>query len=129
MSSPWELVQDDPHYMRLGEYLTAKLTGEEMARLLEAGEVSTEGLEREFLRDPWEEVDIQMVVDPKFMSRPFVLLVSLKAQDHSLCPLFKMIEESKMQCKKQNRGNSEKTSSQNDDEKESDNEIFFFFRI
>ena len=103
MVSPWELVQDDPHYMRLGEYLAAKLTGEELTRLLEAGEVSREGLEEEFLRDPWEEVGIQMVVDPKFMARPFVLLVSLKAQDHSLCPLFKMIEESKLQCKELNR--------------------------
>ena len=109
MSSPWKLVQDDPHYMRLGEYLAAKLTGEELTRLLEAGEVSREELEEEFLRDPWEEVGIQMVVDPKFMARPFVLLVSLKAHDHSLCPLFKMIKESKLQCKEQNRANVKDT--------------------
>ena len=55
MASPWELAQDDPHYMRLGEYLAAKLTSEEMTRLQAAGEVSREGLEEEFLRDPWEE--------------------------------------------------------------------------
>ena len=93
MASPWELAQDDPHYMRLGEYLAAKLTSEEMTRLQATGEVSREGLEEEFLRDPWEELDIRKVVDPQFFARPFVLVVSLRAKDHSTCPLHKMVKE------------------------------------
>ena len=93
MASPWQLAQDDPHYMRLGEYLAAKLTGEEMTRLQEVGEVSREGLEKEFLRDPWEKLDIRKVVDPQYITRPFVLVVSLKAKDHSTCPLYNMVKK------------------------------------
>ena len=93
MASPWQLAQEDPHYMRLGEYLAAKLTNEEMTKLQEAGKVSREGLEEEFLRGPWEKLDIRKVVDPQYFARPFVLVVSLNAKDHSTCPLSCMVKE------------------------------------
>ncbi len=95
--TPWELALQDPHLMRLGDYLATQLGEDAVARLKLETEAIRWKLEAEFLQDPWQEgLIIKKVVDPNFIARPFVLLWTIKSQDHSTCPLDMMQKKGEM---------------------------------
>ncbi len=100
VNKPWELAMQDPHLMRLGDYL-AHLEGEEEMMKLESQGISKWSLEEQFLAEPWKAGQrIIKVVDPQLVAKPFILLWNSQTQDHTGCALYKMAEGGvKEQCR------------------------------
>ena len=109
--SPWELALEDPHLMRLGDFLAIQMGKEALARLeLELDlewcgggqEAIRRRLEGEYLTDQedqwspfwshwrsqWEDKPkIVKIVDENYFARPFVVMHTSKDQSHASCPL------------------------------------------
>ena len=79
MKQVWEMAIQDPHLMRLGEYLAHV-----------DSQMSSFDLEADFLRDPWiAGLTLIHVVDPDYRVKPFILLWNNKGESHSTCPFYK----------------------------------------
>ena len=75
----WQLALNDPHLMRLGEFL-ARQSGKEGY---------DEQLETSYLKEGWLSwLKLEMVVEPGFGKRPFVIIASNQLAPHSACPYF-----------------------------------------
>ena len=75
----WQLAINDPHLMRLGQFL-AWTSGREGCE---------EQLESSFMEEPWLSwLKIEQVVEPGFGKRPFVIISGNQLGSHSACPLF-----------------------------------------
>ena len=75
----WQLALNDPHLMRLGEFL-ARTSGREG---------SEDELESSFLEESWLSwLKIDQVVEPGFGKRPFVVMSGNQLGSHSACPFF-----------------------------------------
>ena len=75
----WQLAINDPHLMRLGEFL-ARTSGREG---------SEDELESSFLDESWLSwLKIEQVVEPGFGKRPFVVISGNQLGSHSACPFF-----------------------------------------
>ena len=109
--SPWELALEDPHLMRLGDFLAIQMGKEALARLeLELDlewcgggqEAIRRRLEGEYLTDQedqwspfwshwrsqWEDKPkIVKIVDENYLARPFIIMHTSKDQSHASCPL------------------------------------------
>ena len=121
--SPWEQALEDPHLMRLGDFLATQMGKVALARLeleleLEwsggGQEVIRRRLEGVYLKDQenqwsplwshwrsqWEEKPkIVKIVDESYVTRPFVIMHTSKDQSHASCPLSKVIKKDvKVQC-------------------------------
>ena len=80
----WQLAINDPHLMRLGEFL-ARTSGREG---------NEDQLEISFLEESWLcWVKIEQVVEPGFGKRPFVIISSSRLGSHSACPFFALKQE------------------------------------
>ena len=116
--TPWEMALKDPHLMRLGDWLAAKMGDTEVNRLELELDLEWEGYGREAIRRRLEGVyqsdmenqcqwhsemgdqchwkchwqehpQITKIVDPEFNTRPFVVLWTNKDQSHHKCPLYR----------------------------------------
>ena len=80
----WQLAINDPHLLRLGEFL-ARQSGREGC---------DKQLETSFMEESWLSwVKLVMVVEPGFGKRPFVVISGNKLGSHSACPFFAMKQE------------------------------------
>ena len=80
----WQLAINDPHLMRLGEFL-ARQSGREGCE---------EQLETSFLDESWLSwVKIEQVAERGFGKRPFVIISSSHLGLHSACPFFALKQE------------------------------------
>ena len=75
----WQLAINDPHLMRLGQFL-ARTSGREGCE---------DELESSFLDESWLSwLKIEQVVEPGFGKRPFVIISGNQLGSHSACPFF-----------------------------------------
>ena len=75
----WQLAINDPHLMRLGQFL-ARTSGREGCE---------DELESSFLDESWLSwLQIEQVVEPGFGKRPFVIISSSQLGSHFACPFF-----------------------------------------
>ena len=73
----WQLAINDPHLMRLGQFL-ARNSGREG---------SEDELEISFMGESWLSwLKIEQVVEPGFGKRPFVIISGNQLGSHSACP-------------------------------------------
>ena len=80
----WQLAINDPHLVRLGQFL-ARQSGREGFE---------EQLETSFLEESWLSwLKIEQVVEPGFGKRPFVIISSSHLGLHSACPFFALKQE------------------------------------
>ena len=89
----WDMALQDPHLVRLGDYL-CNLEGREYVNMFQHDAGHKEAMERSFMSEPWKVgVTIVKVVDPSFHSRPFVLMWNNKSRDHASCPISNLVDE------------------------------------
>lgn len=87
----WEMALQDPHLIRLGDYLAHVEGEDEMSRQEQQGRDRWD-VEDSFMEDPWiSDLKIIKVVNPSLYTKPFVLLWNNKSKDHSDCPLYKVL--------------------------------------
>ena len=80
----WQLAINDPHLMRLGHFL-ARTSGREGCE---------EQLELNFMEESWLSwLKIELVVEPGFGKRPFVIISGNQFGLHSACPFFALKQE------------------------------------
>ena len=108
--TPWEVIQRDPSWMRVGDFQVAHMGLKARSRMEQKIGVKWEGegrekirrrLEEEFLegkKSNWflpgmKKPQITKIVDPEFYARPFIW--TSKDQSPSSCPLNSEAEEEK----------------------------------
>ena len=75
----WQLAINDPHLVRLGQFL-ARQSGREGFE---------EQLETSFLEESWLSwLKIEQVMEPGIGKRPFVIISSSQLGSHFACPFF-----------------------------------------
>ena len=75
----WQLAINDPHLMRLGQFLA----------WISRREGCEEQLESSFMEEPWLSwLKMEQVVEPGFGKRPFVIISGNQSGSHSACPFF-----------------------------------------
>ena len=80
----WQLAINDPHLVRLGQFL-ARQSGREGCE---------EQLELSFMEESWLSwLKIEQVVEPGFGKRPFVIISGSQSGSHSACPFFALKQE------------------------------------
>ena len=109
--SPWKLALEDPHLMRLGDFLATQMGKAALASLeleldlewsgggQEAIRRRLEGVYLKDQEDQWsplwshwpsqwqEKPKIVKIVDENYFARPFVVMHTSKDQSHASCPL------------------------------------------